>query len=56
MLNRLFELSLHQRVFVLMGALALIAAGIRSALRLPIDAVPDVTNVQVQINTAVAAL
>ena len=56
MIHRLFELSLHQRVFVLMGALALIAAGVWSALRLPIDAVPDITNVQVQINTAVAAL
>ena len=56
MINRLFELSLHQRVFVMMGALALVAAGVWSALRLPIDAVPDVTNVQVQINTSVAAL
>ena len=56
MIHRLFELSLQQRVFVLMGALALIAAGVWSALRLPMDAVPDITNVQVQINTSVAAL
>src|SRR3546814_2246934 len=33
---------------------ALSAAGIWSYQRLPIDAVPDITNVQVQINTAAA--
>ena len=56
MIYRVFEFALRQRVLVVMGALALIAAGVWSALRLPIDAVPDVTNVQVQINTTVAAL
>ncbi len=56
MISRIFEFALRQRVFVLMGTVALIAAGIWSALRLPIDAVPDITNVQVQINTTVPAL
>ena len=56
MIDRLFEFALRQRVFVLMGTLALIAAGVWSALRLPMDAVPDITNVQVQINTEVPAL
>ena len=56
MIEKLFELSLRQRVFVLMGALALVVGGIWSALRLPMDAVPDITNVQVQINTTVPAL
>ncbi len=56
MLNRLLEFSLRQRLFVLLAALALAAFGVASALRLPIDAVPDITNVQVQINTAVPAL
>src|SRR3990170_4674999 len=56
MVEKIFEFALRQRVFVLMGAMALIAVGVWSALRLPIDAVPDITNVQVQINTAVAAL
>src|SRR5687767_3748178 len=56
MIDRIFEFALRQRVFVLMGAFALIAAGIWSALRLPMDAVPDITNVQVQINTTVPAL
>jgi cobalt-zinc-cadmium resistance protein CzcA len=56
MLNRLLEFSVRQRVFVLLATLVLIGVGVYSALRLPIDAVPDITNVQVQINTAVPAL
>jgi len=54
MLNRIIEFSLHQRWFI-MGAVALIAAiGLYNYQRLPIDAVPDITNVQVQINTEAA--
>src|SRR5258706_15277528 len=56
MLNRLLEFSLRQRAAVLLATGILVAAGVWSALRLPIDAVPDITNPQVQINTAVAAL
>jgi cobalt-zinc-cadmium resistance protein CzcA len=56
MINWIIELALRKRVFVLMGALALMAAGVWSAVKLPIDAVPDVTNVQVQVNTTVLAL
>ena len=56
MLNRLLEFSVRQRVFVLLATLVLVGIGVRSALRLPIDAVPDITNVQVQINTAIPAL
>lgn len=56
MINKILEFSLRQRVFVLLGTLALIGIGVWSAIRLPIDAVPDITNVQVQINTAVPAL
>src|SRR5262245_52919667 len=56
MLNRLLEFSVRQRVFVLLATVVLIGIGVYSALRLPIDAVPDITNVQVQINTAVPAL
>ena len=56
MLNRLLEFSVRQRVFVLLATLVLVGIGVWSALRLPIDAVPDITNVQVQINTAVPAL
>lgn len=56
MIDRILEFALRQRVIVLLGAAALIAVGAWSAARLPIDAVPDITNVQVQINTAVPAL
>jgi cobalt-zinc-cadmium resistance protein CzcA len=55
MLNRLLEFSVRQRVFVLLATLVLVGIGVWSALRLPIDAVPDITNVQVQINTSVPA-
>jgi cobalt-zinc-cadmium resistance protein CzcA len=47
---------LKQRLLVLALTALLVGVGIWSALRLPIDAVPDVTNVQVQINTNAAAL
>ncbi len=56
MLDRLLEFSLRQRPFIALATAILIAAGVLAALRLPIDAVPDITNVQVQINTAVPAL
>ena len=56
MLTRLLEFVMRQRTAVLLAALLVVAAGVWSALRLPIDAVPDITNPQVQINTAVPAL
>ncbi len=56
MLNRLLEFSVRQRVFVLLATVVMVGIGVFSALRLPIDAVPDITNVQVQINTQVPAL
>src|SRR3954468_22129726 len=56
MIDKLLELSLRQRAFILLAVLALVAVGLWSALRLPIDAVPDITGVQVQINTEVPAL
>jgi cobalt-zinc-cadmium resistance protein CzcA len=56
MIDRILEFSLRQRVFVLIAAVGLIAVGIWSALNLPVDAVPDITNVQVQINTSVTSL
>jgi cobalt-zinc-cadmium resistance protein CzcA len=55
MLDRLLEFSVRQRVFVLLATLVLVGIGGWSALRLPIDAVPDITNVQVQINTSIPA-
>ncbi len=56
MLERIVEFSLRRRAFVVFGALVLAAVGLWSATRIPVDAVPDITSPQVQINTAVAAL
>ena len=56
MLDRIIQFSVTHRWLVLMGALAVGVLGIVNFRRLPIDAVPDITNVQVQINTAVQAL
>jgi heavy metal efflux system protein len=56
MLQALIKFSLNQRILVLSGSALLIAVGIWSAIRLPIDAVPDITNNQVQINTSTPAL
>ena len=55
-MNRVLEFSLRQRAFVLFGTGLLIVFGILAAGRLSIDAVPDITNPQVQINTEVPAL
>ena len=51
MIERILRISIQQRGFVLCAVLAMAALGIYSYQRLPIDAVPDITNVQVQINT-----
>jgi len=56
MLHSLLDLVMRQRAAVMVGTLVLIGVGTWAALRLPIDAVPDITNPQVQINTAVPAL
>ena len=51
MLERILNFSIQQRWLVLIGTLAMAAGGAYSYTRLPIDAVPDITNVQVQVNT-----
>ena len=56
MLAKIIDFSIRQRVLVLLATLALVGIGIYSFTKLPIDAVPDITNVQVQINTNVPAL
>src|SRR3954452_20297883 len=48
--------SLRNRAIVLVAALLFTMFGIRAAVTLPIDAVPDITNVQVQVITAAPAL
>jgi heavy metal efflux system protein len=56
MIDKILEFSVRQRVLVLMGALALLLVGLWSANKLPMDAIPDITGVQVQLNTTVPAL
>ena len=51
MLERIIHLSIRFRWIVLGAVLALGAVGVWSFQRLPIDATPDITNVQVQINS-----
>ena len=51
MLERIIRAAIAQRWLVLVLALGACALGIWNYGRLPIDAVPDITNVQVQINT-----
>jgi cobalt-zinc-cadmium resistance protein CzcA len=52
MIDAIVRFSISKRVLVLLGAFAVAAFGVYNYTRLPIDAVPDITNVQVQINTA----
>jgi cobalt-zinc-cadmium resistance protein CzcA len=56
MLNALIESALNNRFLVLMGTLLIAGLGVYSATHLPIDAVPDLTNVQVQVITEAPAL
>jgi cobalt-zinc-cadmium resistance protein CzcA len=54
MLERIIRFSIAQRWLVLACVAGLAALGIYNFQRLPIDAVPDITNVQVQINSEAA--
>jgi cobalt-zinc-cadmium resistance protein CzcA len=56
MINALIRFSVGQRLLVMLMVAILIGAGLYSFKQLPIDAVPDVTNVQVQILTAAPSL
>jgi cobalt-zinc-cadmium resistance protein CzcA len=56
MIDRILELSLRHRFLVILAAVTLFGVGLWSAFHLPIDAVPDITNLQVQINTEVEGL
>ena len=51
MLERILRFSIRQRWMVLFVTLAMALFGAYSFTQLPIDAVPDITNVQVQVNT-----
>ena len=56
MLNALIDWSLHNRFLVLIGAALFAGAGLWALPELPIDAFPDTTPVQVQVNTTTPGL
>ena len=56
MLDKIIHFSIHNKLVIGLFTLALIAVGIYSLTRLPIDAVPDITNNQVQIITTSPSL
>ena len=53
MLKSLIRAALTQRLLVMVVAVVLVGFGVRAAMRLSVDAFPDVTNVQVQVATEV---
>lgn len=56
MFARLIDISLQNRKWIAGGALAVVLIGLYSAWFLPIDAVPDITNVQVVVSAQTGAL
>ena len=56
MIERILTFSVRRRWLVLLLTLAVAMFGASALIRLPIDAVPDITNVQVQINAFAPAL
>ena len=51
MINGILSFSIRQRWLVMIGVFVMAAFGAWNFTRLPIDAVPDITNVQIQINS-----
>jgi len=54
MIDLLIRFAVQRRWLIMAATLLIAGVGVFSALKLPIDAVPDITNVQVQINTEAA--
>lgn len=52
MINAILRLAIERRVLFLCSIFFIVGIGVWSYQKLPIDAVPDITNVQVQINTS----
>lgn len=52
MIDSIVRLAIERRLLVLCFIFLIVGVGVWSYQKLPIDAVPDITNVQVQINTA----
>ncbi|MFW2161187.1 efflux RND transporter permease subunit [Acinetobacter beijerinckii] len=49
--DRIIQFAIRNAIWVMLFAMTWIAVGVWSYQKLPIDAVPDITNTQVQINT-----
>ena len=56
MISRILDFSVRQRWLVVLLSLLAAGFGVHALTKLPIDAVPDITNNQVQINTVAPAL
>lgn len=54
MINKIIKFSVLNKGLVLFMALAMVIFGIYRLINLPIDAIPDITNNQIQINTEVS--
>lgn len=56
MINQIIEIALRQKFLTMVLALGLVVLGIYSTTQLNLDAFPDVTNIQVQVNTEAPGL
>ncbi len=56
MIDRVIEAALRRRALVLAGVVLLVGLGVWSLLRIPIDAFPDVTNIQVEVLSTVPGM
>src|SRR6185503_10345806 len=56
MLERILRVSIDRRWLVILGVVAASGYGAWSLVQLPIDAVPDITNRQVQVNAVAPSL
>lgn len=56
MISQILDISIQRRWLVVLVSIGFVVLGVWSLTRLPIDAVPDITNKQVQINTTAPAL
>lgn len=56
MIARIVRLSVNYPFITLLAVVALFIAGLYGYMRLPVDAIPDVTNVQVQVLTSAPGL
>jgi cobalt-zinc-cadmium resistance protein CzcA len=56
MLNRIIAYSIHNKLVIALMTSALVIFGIYEATKLPIDAVPDITNNQVLVITQAPSL